>query len=156
MMNTIWENSSTAEIPRPSKKELVFGNDVLEIHGIQHVPTMIALTDLFSFIDQSAAMKTDVAGVGMDYAGAAVVKEPQDSGGLQESGSEQQVKIVSPSSPKMISNAVSTAVVETTATANYHHRNGTTKHHRLAAPAIAASIFPFNVSHSSPPFSPLK
>ena len=44
-------------------------------------------------------MKTDVAGVGMDHAGAAVVKEPQDAGGQQEPGSEQQVKILSPSSP---------------------------------------------------------
>ena len=45
-MNTIWENSSTAEIPRPPKNELVFGNDVLEIQGIQNLSTMVLLTDL--------------------------------------------------------------------------------------------------------------
>jgi hypothetical protein len=31
--NTIWENSSTTEIPRPPKNELVFGNDILEVES---------------------------------------------------------------------------------------------------------------------------
>jgi hypothetical protein len=46
---------------------------------------------LLSHANPCFRIKTDVAGVGMDAAGAAVVKEPQDAGGLQESDSEQQV-----------------------------------------------------------------